>query len=426
MIVAAAALLILWIIFKSIPPASPQFAGFAEGSGFCVENPDPKPWERFLLFKKGGGSAPSPDPQIGKAALAQAETGQEWLDFAKEQFDIGNKRQEDTDALNKRVIEQQLGIADQQNDWAMADRDRYEKVFQPIEDEFIEQATNYDTPEKQAEAAAEARADVISSAQGAKAQNMRQMEAMGVNPNSGRFAGISRAGDLDTALAAAGAQNNARTQVRDKGLALKADVANLGRGLPAQSAQATSLGLGAGSSAAGINQQGNNNFFQNQQGMNQGFAGQMKGYAGQAGTLNNLYNSQLQAWSIQQQANAASSSGLFGGIGSLLGTGIGAYAAFSSKKVKEDKQPVEGALDAVESMPVEKWKYKDGVADGGEHVGPYAEDFQKATGLGDGKSIDLISAVGLGLKATQELSAKVDKLAAGKKPKAKRKAKTEA
>lgn len=369
----------------------------------------------------GGGSAPSPDPQIGQAALMQAQTGQEWLDFARDQFDVGNRRQQETDALNKRVIEQQLGIADRQDQWAQADRDRYEKVFQPIEDEFIAEARDYASPERQAQAAAEARADVLTAADAQRRGTERQMAAMGINPNSGRFAGIGRETELNTALAAAGAQNNARTMVRDKGLALKADVANMGRGLPAQSAQATQLGLGAGQSATGINQQGNNNFFQTTGIMGQGFGGAMQGYAGQANTLNQLYNSQLNAWSAQQQANAASAAGLFGGIGSLMGTGIGAYAALSSKKVKEDKKPVDGALDAVEKMPVEKWKYKDGVADSGEHIGPYAEDFQKATGLGDGKSIDLISAVGLNLKATQELSKKVDRLAAAKAKKKPRK-----
>lgn len=62
-------------------------------------------------------------------------------------------------------------------------------------------------------------------------------------------------------------------------------------------------------------------------------------------------------------------------------------------------------------MPVEEWTYKQGVADEGRHIGPYAEDFQAATGKGDGKTINLMDAVGVNMKATQELSQKVEQVA---------------
>lgn len=65
-------------------------------------------------------------------------------------------------------------------------------------------------------------------------------------------------------------------------------------------------------------------------------------------------------------------------------------------------------------MPVEQWKYKDGMGDGGEHIGPYAEDFQAATGKGDGATIPVVDAIGVTMKAVQELNQKVDKIA-GKK-----------
>ncbi|MEY9435593.1 hypothetical protein ABIF14_002684 [Bradyrhizobium elkanii] len=417
----AAALAICWLVFKSLPrDLCPQLAGMPGDVLPWVAEPERKPWEEFIFFKKGGGggSAPSPDPQIGTAAIMQAQTGQDMLDFAKQQFEIGNNRQADMDALSRKLIDQQYGISEQQQKWAQSDRERYESVYKPVEDKFIAEAKNYATPEKQAQAAAEARADVMNSAAAARGQQQRQMTSMGVNPNSGRFAGVDRATNTATALGAAGAQNAARTQVRDKGLALMADVANMGRGLPAQSAQATSLGLGAGQAAMGTAGAANQNFYNNVGVMNTGYGGAMKGYAGQGSTLNTLYGNQINAWSAQQQANAASSAGLFGGIGSLVGTGIGAF--MSSKDVKFNKTKIAGALDAVRSMPVEAWTYKEGAGDEGEHIGPYAEDFQKATGLGDGKSINPIDAIGLGLKAVQELSEKVDKLADKKAaPKAK-------
>lgn len=358
-------------------------------------------------MSKGGSSAPKPDPKIGEAALLQAETGVEWLNFAKDAFAISNERQAELDALTEEVTRRQLAIGDEQAGWARADRERYESDFKPLEDEFLAEARDYASPERQAAAAAEAKADVQSAAAVAKATAQREAAALGINPASGRFAGIDRAGEMGTALATAGAANAARQGVRDKGLALKADAVNLGRGLPAQSAQATALGLSANTNAVGINQATNSQYLASTGIMNQGYQGQMAGYAGQANTLQNLYNSEIDVWRTQQQIKAQNAAG----IGSALGGIFGLF--MSDEDVKEDKVPIEdgAALDAVNAMPVEEWTYKEGVADEGRHVGPYAQDFAEATGKGDGRTIAVQDALGITMKAVQDLDDKVERIA---------------
>lgn len=270
----------------------------------------------------GGGSAPAPDPLIGVAAVKNVELGQNWLDFAKEQFAQGNERQKITDELNTAVIDQQLATQEQTNQWAQEDRARTKEVFQPLENTFVDTAKNYATPAKQEEAAAEARADVLGNAETQRQSNIRQMASMGVNPNSGRFAGITRANDTNTALAAAGAENNARRIVRDKGLALTADAVNMGKGLASSTAAAYGIGLNAGNSAVSNNQSGNQNFYANQGVMNQGYQGNINANNSAGTMLSNLYGQQLQGWAAQQQANATSSAG----TGQLIGTVVGAGA----------------------------------------------------------------------------------------------------
>ncbi len=271
----------------------------------------------------GGGSAPAPDANIGKAALANVELGKDWLAFAKDQFAEGNVRQAATDALNTKVINQQLQSQDEANTWGREDRARTKQVFQPVEDSFVKTAQEYDTPAKQAEAAAAAKADVQANAAQQQATSQRQMASMGISPTSGRFAGISRAQDTNTALASAGAQNTARQIVRDKGLALKADAINMGKGLASSTAAAYGIGTNAGNSAVANNASGNANFFQNGQIMAQGFGGNINANNSAGSMLNSLYGNQLNAWAAGKQADATSSAGL----GSMLGTGIGAYAA---------------------------------------------------------------------------------------------------
>ena len=546
------ALFISWLVYKFLPKDfSPELVGvdcFIPDEPYKFE--DNTAWNELLIFGgKGGGSAPSPDPNIGIAALKNAELGEEWLAWAREQAATSEERQTPIDELSKQVTEQQMATQDLANKWAQEDRDiqegyrdkydqwadedrqtgqdyreqfagigqealdqaaryedifgqtaedqraqsqefmdqareqnefareqqqRYRDTFVPVEDRLAEDAMNWDSPERQAEMAAQARADVLNSAQAQQQAQNRQMASMGIDPRSGRAAGIDSATALTTALSSAGAQNQARDLTRQQGVALRGQAAGVGQaaaglgqnasqianqtsglgqqasslamqadaaghsalqqgqnmqlqannlglaasgvgntaaslGMGNQGAGYTGLGTGlsAGSSALGGQLSANQAYNQGQSVMNQGFGGAMQGYQNQANTLNNLYQSQLQGWQAQQQAN----NNMWGGIGNLVGTGIGAAATiFSSKKVKKDKKKVNGALDAVNDMPVEKWKYKDGVADGGEHIGPYAEDFKKATGLGNGKEINIVDAIGLNMKATQELSDKVDKL----------------
>ena len=273
----------------------------------------------------GGGSSPAPDPAIGQAAMENVQLGKDWLAFAKDQFAQGNERQETTDELNTRVINQQLSSQDDAIRIAKADRARTEKTFQPIEDSFVKTAQEFDTPEKQAAAAAAAKADVLSNTTIQQQGLQRQMASMGVNPDSGRFQGIARANDTNTALAAAGAQNNARTMIRDKGLALKSDAINVGKGLPSSTISAYGLGTNTGNSAVSNNASGNQNFYANQGIMGQGYAGAVGANNSAGNILGNLYGNQLSAWQAQQQANATSSAGVGQLVGSLATAGATAY-----------------------------------------------------------------------------------------------------
>lgn len=281
---------------------------------------------RLRLYKKGGGSAPSPDPAIGKAALEEMQLGRDWLAFSRDQFAQGNVRQEELDKLTEAVTKQQMAAQDENMANAREDRERYQSVFQPLQDKFIQQAQEYNTPAKQEAMAAEAQADVQRAAAMQQGINTRAMSAMGVNPNSGRFAGITRAQDTATALASAGAANTARQQVRDKGLALTADAINVGSGLPSSTASSYGIGLNAGNAATANNVQANQNWRANVGIMGQGFQGGMQGLHGGAGIMNQTYGTQGNLWAAQQQASAQSSGGLMSGIGSIVGAGIGAFA----------------------------------------------------------------------------------------------------
>jgi len=209
---------------------------------------------------------------------------------------------------------------------------------------------------------------------------------MGVNPNSGRFAGVRRALSIDSRLAAVGAGNLARDQRRREGMSLMGDAINLGKGMAVN--PGTSMGL-------------SNNA------LSSGAQAAMSGYQGMGNLLGQQDQQRMQAW----QAGQSGRSDLFGALGTIGGMAMFGGLPFpSSKKLKTNRRSVRGALKAVRETPVEGWDYKPGAGDGGRHIGPYAEDFQRNTGLGDGKSLNPIDLHGVTMAAVQELDAKVHRL----------------
>jgi hypothetical protein len=133
--------------------------------------------------------------------------------------------------------------------------------------------------------------------------------------------------------------------------------------------------------------------------------GSIGGLAGQqASTAGNMFNTQQQA---QSQL-----SGRFAGILGGAAQG-GAAAMVSSEELKENKKPIKDgeAADKIKNMRIEQWDYKEGVSDESTHVGPYAEEFKQTFNTeGDGKSIKFQDAIGITMKAVQDLAKNVDML----------------
>jgi hypothetical protein len=110
-------------------------------------------------------------------------------------------------------------------------------------------------------------------------------------------------------------------------------------------------------------------------------------------------NAQLAAFNAQNQQQQGLLGGLFG-----LGGALGSAAILSSRDFKEDDAPPEAFLDRVRKLPIRAWRYK-GEAE--MHIGPYAEDWARLFG-GNGKFISAIDAIGVCLKAIQELAGKME------------------
>lgn len=144
-----------------------------------------------------------------------------------------------------------------------------------------------------------------------------------------------------------------------------------------------------------------------------------QGVPGMQANYNNLaamYGQALQPYQQQRaldtQMMMASANNRAGTLGSLIGGAAGmgaAYLMFSSHDFKEAKEPIDydQILEAFDTMSVETWRY---IGHDRTHIGPYAEDFRAAFGVGDGKTISMIDAVGVLIAAVKALKSRVREL----------------
>ena len=80
-------------------------------------------------------------------------------------------------------------------------------------------------------------------------------------------------------------------------------------------------------------------------------------------------------------------------------------------KVGEGSIDANALLATLAALPVEVWRYNPETGLGPQpHIGPYAEDFQAAFGVGDGIAINPIDTIGICLSAIQSLAQKVESL----------------
>lgn len=263
---------------------------------------------------------PAPDPLIGQAAAANAEVGKEALGLAREQWAWNKEKADEIWPTAKRVIDSQVASMDESTRRSRSEWDAYEQLYLPAERRYVEQQMSWDSPERREREAQTASAEVGQGYDIARGTMERGLQRAGVRPGGAGF--TQAASDLARAEAAdrAGAANNARRRVEAEGMAGLERLTNIGRGRPSTSFAADQLALSAGNS--GVANQ-NQTLASTNAGLNsaQGWYNtSLAGFRGQGDILNQQYNNQLRGW----QAESDASAGMWGGIGKLAGTAMGA------------------------------------------------------------------------------------------------------
>lgn len=363
----------------------------------------------------GGISSYNASKQAGKSADKIAATGDAANQLGRDQFDWFKGEYARTapardkqEATANRTAESQIAGMDFATSEAKALSDRNKTVFQPLEDKIVSGAQTYDTPERRAQAASEASADVTASFDRAQQGATRALMRTGASPTGAVNAALVQDAALAKAKATAGATTMATRNVEQQGYARMQDAAAIGKGIIGNqgtqqqiatntgtaAVSAGAAGLAASTSGAGL--------------MQTGFAGAANGLT----SAGNLYG---QAQKVQQYADTQQQSAL-----TQFGQAAGYFAASDENIKIETGKPADTAkaLSQVVATPVEDgWQYdpaKGGPDDGGQpHTGPMAQQVRAKMGskvAPDGKVIDLVSMNGKLMASMQELAKKVSRL----------------
>ena len=295
-------------------------------------------------------SDPPPPPDLGPAAEASAEIARIQADTAAQQLEWAREQ----DAMNRdilnRVLDIQLPAMEDQARAAQEDRARYEQLFQPLEENLIQEFQQYDTPERQMQERGKAIADVTATFDAQRRNALQRLESYGVDPSQTRNAALDVGVRTQQAAAQAAAATSAGQRVEDVGRSLRAEAINIGRGLPSQVAGAYGTALQAGQGAVGGAASTTAAGAAAQQPAI-AFGGQaLQGYGQQANILGQGYQNQLAYYGAQQNQTA-----------NMLNTAAG----------------IAGLM----------------IADGGKippanQAIPFRADGPVATGVGDGSGVD--------------------------------------
>lgn len=263
-------------------------------------------------------SDPPPPPDLGPAAEASMEVARINQETAREQLDWAKEQDTRNQALLQEVLDIQLPAMREQFEQASSDRERYNTLFKPMEDAFVQEAKDYDTPERRAEAQARAISDVSSQFDAQRTNALQRLERYGVDPSQTRNAALDVGVRTAQAAASAGAAGAARQQVEGTGRQLRSDAINLGRGVLTGAGQ----WYGGAGAAGGQAQQGAlATTASGVQGRTsgQGFSNiAMQGYGQGANILSQGFGNEMAGWNAQQQQTA----GMLQGIGSIAGAAM--------------------------------------------------------------------------------------------------------
>jgi hypothetical protein len=259
--------------------------------------------------------------------------------------------------------------------------EQYQTTFQPIEEKMAQEAMDYgNAADQERPPAKPPRMSPSSSSPSAAAQ--RQLDVDGRQAERRHLHGGQSRDGRQRGRCPAAAMTGTRQAVKDKGVSLRAGAAAFGRNQTNTAGQQLGLSTGSGSAAtqsagAGV-------------GSTMAAGSQVAGgYGAQIGAANTSIQANLGMGGLMNAAYGnAQMYGAQLAWGSLPEQPPASMESSPAAEPSSSKAPRRARRPSIRARPSRRsrtWTWipgstRDGVADGGRHVGPYAEDVQRELG----------------------------------------------
>ena len=258
--------------------------------------------------------------QAAQQAYALGEQQLQWTQqvWNQEQplMDASEQQQMALAAAQQASLQQSMAESQQQYQ-------QYEQTYAPLEAAYVNQTQNWASPQAVAEARGQAMSDVAEQGQAGLNTASETLRAYGINPGSGRYAALYTGAQPMLGAAQAAAGTTAAQNLRLQQMGLESGAINTGRGLvnatQGLSAAGTSAANAGAGAAAGAGNTANTNLSTGSTAM----TNPSQWFNAGANNMNSYVNA-VNGYNNSQAAFNEAGASEMGGLGSALGTVLGA------------------------------------------------------------------------------------------------------
>jgi hypothetical protein len=194
-------------------------------------------------------AAPDYTPLI-KASQDQAAKAN---DLQQQQFDWAKNQYAADKVTSDKVSASATANMDQSTAAAKASQDRYNNVEVPLQDQYIKQAQDYNSPGRTDANMGAAQGAVATQFDAARTAAQQSLESYGINPSATRFAALDIGTRTQQAAATAAAGTTAARTTEATGRELLGNAINMGAGLSTQAEGQLAGANASGGAATGAN-----------------------------------------------------------------------------------------------------------------------------------------------------------------------------
>lgn len=266
-------------------------------------------------------SAPDP-PDFSAVAAADAKSAELSFKLGQEQLAWAKEQSAKYDPYLMDYLRGQTETSQQARDIATEERAFYLEQYRPVEEKFVGQALNYNTPERAAQQSALAMADVSRSVDAQRQAALTSLGSYGIDPSQTKYGALDAGYRISKAAAEAAAGTQSRLNTEATQLALETEAINIGKGYPGRTAEAYNVATQAG--AAGL-KAADTHYATGAGAMGtptQYFGQGNVALGNQAQALNYGGNLALQGAQLEANVGMAQSQGLGNLAGKLIGTAL--------------------------------------------------------------------------------------------------------